>query len=217
MPDSSFLTADCYQSEPSTSPHQGDKERFVGTRSSHQSSVSPGPSCVDKPNQGSSASVAANRRSTWATSRDGGVGSTDGALAIEGRSRGRPALGGSSATREPVFSRRRCPHVGDARPRHRRRSARHAWAANQRRCCSARARGQDVVEVLRKRQADRRLEEARRLGVDDRRAVRGEERRDLLLGAQGDRPKSRGCRVLVRNPCGFVGSGGFSAKARSWR
>src|SRR5262249_40020451 len=63
-------------------------------------------------------------------------------------------------------------------------------AAQYRHCCPARDRGHDVVEALRQRLLNWHLEESRRLWVDDFRAVRGEKRGDLLLGAPGDRPKA---------------------------
>src|SRR5205085_1127037 len=53
-----------------------------------------------------------------------------------------------------------------------------------------RQRPADEVEIFRQRPGNWHLEEPRRLRVDDGRAVRGEERRDLLLGAPGDRPKT---------------------------
>src|SRR5262249_49646063 len=46
----------------------------------------------------------------------------------------------------------------------------------------------DEVEALRQRTDDRRLEEARRLRVDDNGSVRGAEGRDLLLVTQRDTP-----------------------------
>src|SRR5262245_23411343 len=50
---------------------------------------------------------------------------------------------------------------------------------------------QDEVEVLRQWPGDRRLEEAAGLRVDDHGSVRGEEGRDLLLVAEGDRAHRR--------------------------
>jgi hypothetical protein len=70
------------------------------------------------------------------------------------------------------------PCSGRKRP-DRRASGRSRWRSACR--CS-----RDVIEVLRQRPLDRRLEEAGQHRMDDLRAVRGEERADLLLSAQGN-------------------------------
>src|SRR5262249_31117095 len=77
----------------------------------------------------------------------------------------------------------------------------------------------DVAEVLRQRQADRRLEEAAGLWVDDHLAVGGKKRRDLFLSAQGDLNHSRvgdkGLEtVRVFRPAGVLSKGQIVAVER---
>ena len=49
----------------------------------------------------------------------------------------------------------------------------------------------DVVQILQQRQINQVFKQPTRLRVDDHGAVRGEERRDLLLRTEGDLPHER--------------------------